>query len=150
MANSYTGCYIHFIFGTKYRHPLIAPAMRPRLWEYIGGIAREHKFDALCVGGDVDHAHVLIDMSRTLTIAQSIQLLKGGSSKWVNDTFRTFGEFHWQTGYGAFSVGADELDSVIYYILHQETHHHNQAFQDEYLSLLDRYGVAYDERYLWD
>jgi putative transposase len=149
MANSYTGCYIHSIFSTKNRRPLILPDMRPRLWAYIGGIARQHDFTAICVGGDADHSHALIELSKTLTIAKSIQLLKGGSSKWVNDTLHS-ANFNWQTGYGAFSVSADNLDAAIHYIQHQEEHHRTLTFQDEYLSFLQRYSVKYDERYLWD
>jgi putative transposase len=149
MTNSYTSIYIHTIFSTHNREPLLSTEMRNRLWAYMGGIARENKFKALSVGGAIDHSHMIISIPASISVAKAVQLIKGGSSKWVHENFPALRKFAWQEGYGAFSIGTSQLEDVIAYIAHQEEHHRLRSFQEEYLSFLKEYKIAYDERYVW-
>src|SRR3990170_6934108 len=106
MAHSHICCLVHVVFTTAERRPLIREGMRERLHAYLGGIARENGMAALAVGGVADHVHVLLSLSRTASVSKAVQLLKAGSSKWINENFTTgMGRFSWQEGFGAFSIG---------------------------------------------
>lgn len=146
---SYISSYHHCVFSTKERRPLICPALRDRLWPFLGGIARQNGMRAVEIGGVADHVHLLLSLPSTLSISKALQLLKGGSSKWVHETFPEHWRFVWQIKYGAFSVSVSQLDKVIDYIRHQEEHHRKMTFEEEFLALLRKHGVEYDERYLW-
>jgi len=147
---SYVSSYHHCVFSTKGRRPLITPVLRERLWPFLGGIARQNKMKAIEVGGVEDHVHILLSIPATMAIAKALQLIKGGSSKWVNETFPECREFAWQTKYGAFSVSESRTEPVIEYIRGQEGHHRKMTFQEEFVMLLKKHRVEYDERYLWD
>ena len=147
---SYVSSYYHCVFSTRERRPLISPDLQDRLWPYLGGIAREHEMRALEIGGVVDHVHMLLSLPSTLPIAKAMQLIKGGSSKWVHDTFPEHRLFGWQVKYGAFSVSVSRLDEITAYIRGQSKHHQKESFQEEFLKLLKRHGIAFDERYLWE
>ena len=149
MANSYISLYVHVVFSTKGRQAMITPDLQDRLWAYMGGIARENQMKALSVGGIQDHVHVLLSLPATLPAAKAVQLIKGGSSKWVYDTFASLRKFAWQEGYGAFSVNVSMLDETIRYIERQVEHHKRKTFQEEYIDFLRRHGIDYDERYVW-
>jgi REP element-mobilizing transposase RayT len=149
MANSYLSLYVHIVFSTKGRQELITPKLQDRLWPYLGGIARENQMKALSVGGTQDHVHILLSIPATLPVAKAVQLIKGGSSKWVHDTFVDLRRFAWQEGYGAFSVNVSLLEETIRYIERQAEHHQRKTFQEEYLEFLRRHGIDYDERYVW-
>ena len=146
---SYVSAYYHCVFSTKERRPLITPALSERLCPFLGGIARQNGMKAIEIGGMADHVHILLSLPSTLTIAKAMQLVKGGSSKWVHDTFPEHRLFNWQVKYGAFGVSVSLLDKTIAYIKNQEAHHRKMTFQDEFLALLKRHRIAYDERYLW-
>ena len=148
MTNSYISLYIHVVFSTKGRHPMILPELKNRLWAYMGGIARENQMKALSIGGTEDHVHVLLSLPATLPVAKAVQLIKGGSSKWVHDTYANFQRFAWQEGYGAFSVNLSLLEETVRYIERQEEHHRRKTFQEEYIEFLKRHGIDYDERYI--
>ena len=120
------------------------------MWSYLGGIARENKMTALQVGGIEDHIHILLGAPPTIAPSKATQLLKGGSSKWIHETFSNMRAFAWQDGYGAFTVGKSDVPDVIKYIQTQREHHQTTTFQEEYVKFLKRHGVEYDERYLWD
>ena len=147
---SYVSSYYHCVFSTKERRPLITPALAERLWPFLGGIARNNKMKAIEIGGVADHVHLLISLPSTLAIAKAMQLIKGGSSKWVHETFPEHRLFAWQEKYGAFSVSVSQLDSIIGYIKGQEAHHKKMSFQEEFLALLKKHRIEYDERYLWE
>ncbi len=149
MAHSYTNILIHYIFSTKNREKIITSELQERLWPYMGGIARENNMKALAIGGIEDHIHLLISLPATLSIAKAIQLLKGGSSKWVHDTFPNHNSFKWQEGYGAFSVNISHVDDTTAYIKRQLEHHRKKSFQEEYVSFLKKHEIDYDERYVW-
>ena len=146
---SYVSSYFHCIFSTKERHRLITPELRERLWPFMGGIARQNKMKAVEVGGVEDHVHLLLSLPSTLPISKALQLIKGGSSKWIHETFPEHRLFAWQEEYGAFSVSVSQLDNTIAYIKGQEEHHRRMTFQEEFLVLLKRHHIEYDERYLW-
>ena len=113
---SYVSSYFHCVFSTKERRPMITPALRERLWPFLGGIARQHKMKAIEIGGVEDHVHILLSLPATMPIAKALQLIKGGSSKWVHETFPEHRRFEWQTKYGAFGVSVSLLDKIIQYI----------------------------------
>jgi REP element-mobilizing transposase RayT len=149
VANSYLSLYVHLVFSTKERQALITSNLQNRLWAYMGGIARENHMKALSVGGTQDHAHILLSLPATLPVAKAVQLIKGGSSKWVHETFADLRKFAWQAGYGAFSVNVSLLEETIRYIERQAEHHQRKTFQEEYIEFLKRHGIDYDERYVW-
>lgn len=147
---SYVASYFHCVFGTKERRRLITPELRGRLWPFLGGIARQNEMKALEVGGVEDHIHILLSLPATIPIAKAMQLIKGGSSKWIHDTFPEHHAFAWQEKYGAFSVSVSQLDNIIRYIKGQAEHHQKMTFQEEFLALLKKHRIEYDERYLWE
>jgi putative transposase len=149
MANTYLTCYVHCVFSTKERHQQITDDVRERLWAYAGGIARDNGMKALAVGGTADHLHVLLSLPATMPVAKAVQLIKGGSSKWIHDTFPVHALFAWQEGYGAFSVSQSRMADTIAYINNQAAHHGKQSFQDEFRALLTKHGIEFDERYAW-
>jgi REP element-mobilizing transposase RayT len=139
----------HFTFSTKNREPWISQSIEDRIWSYIGGVARKHKMTALQVGGIDDHIHTLVMAPPTLSPSQIAQYLKGDSSKWIHEEFPKLRGFEWQDGYGAFTVSKSQIAEVIKYIQNQRKHHRKKTFQEEYLELLQKHGIDYDERYLW-
>ncbi|MDX6497027.1 MAG: REP-associated tyrosine transposase [Blastocatellia bacterium] len=149
MPHSYVSNLVHYVFSTKERFPFIDQELESPLWPYIGGIARMNGMKALAVGGTTDHVHTLLSLPATLSVAKAIQLIKGGSSKWIHDQFPRYRKFQWQDGYGAFSVSASQIKSVIRYIGNQKVHHRKKTFEEEFLEFLDRYSVAYDRRYVF-
>ena len=140
---------MHCVFSTKERYPFIDAELEHRLWPYIGGIARENKIKALAIGGTNDHLHALLSLPATMSFAKAVQLIKGGSSKWIHDTFARFKKFEWQEGYGAFSVSASQVSRTIRYINDQKEHHRKRTFYEELIDLLDKHGVEYDRRYVF-
>ena len=147
---SYISSHFHCVFSTKERRRLITPQLRERLWPFLGGIAQPNKMKAIEIGGVEDHVHILLSLPSTLAIATALQLIKGGSSKWVHDTFPEHRDFAWQEKYGAFGTSVSLLDKTIEYIKGQETHHRKMTFQEEFLVLLKKHRLEYDERYLWE
>jgi len=137
------------VFSTKERRKSITPDLQERLWPYLGGIAREHKMRALAIGGIADHVHLLLSLPATLAVAKAIQLIKGGSSKWVHDSFPAHAAFAWQEGYGAFSIGISQIEVTTAYIDTQAEHHRQQTFEEEFLAFLKKHGIEYDPRYVW-
>jgi putative transposase len=149
MANTYTALHYHIIFSTKNRQPRITSDIEQRVWAYLGGIARENGMMPLQIGGVEDHVHLVIALPPTLPPSKAAQLLKGGSSKWIHETFPSLSALTWQDGYAAFTISKSNLPEVVQYVEHQREHHRTRTFQEEYRMLLDRHGIQYDERYLW-
>jgi REP element-mobilizing transposase RayT len=147
---SYISAYFHCVFSTKERRPQITPELADRLWPFLGGIARQNKMKAIEIGGMEDHVHILLSLPSTMAIAKALQLIKGGSSKWVHETFPEHRLFAWQEKYGAFSVSVSQLDKITEYIKGQQEHHRTMTFKEEFLALLKKHQIEYDERYLWD
>ena len=149
MGHSYVSSLYHCVFSTKERRRTIAPAIQEPLWKYLGGIARQHDMKVLIAGGVEDHVHLLLSLNSTTSIAKAIQLLKGGSSKWVHDKCSDRRGFEWQEGYGAFSIGVSQVEGTIAYIRDQSEHHQMKTFEEEFVAFLERHGVEYDPRYVW-
>jgi len=151
MAQSLSRVWIHLIFSTKNRFPFLSDkTIRTDMHAYLAKMLREQDCETLIVNGVEDHAHSLFALSRTHSIASVVKEIKRTSSGWVKEFSPTLQKFHWQLGYGAFSVSQSNLDEVIRYIENQEEHHKRVTFQDEYRALLNAYRVDYDERYVWD
>lgn len=149
MSHTFVNALYHCAFSTKGRRPFITASLQERLWPFMGGIARENGMKALAVGGVEDHAHLLLSLPSTVSIAKAIQLVKGVSSKWVHDIFRDQRAFAWQEGYGAFSIGISQVEQTASYIRSQAEHHRRRSFKEEFVAILEKHGLAYDERYLW-
>jgi putative transposase len=146
MSHSHVSNLMHCTFSTKDRYPFIDSDLQTRLWPYIGGIARENRMKALAIGGTSDHVHALLSLPGMMSFAKAVQLIKGGSSKWIHDGFSRYKKFEWQEGYGAFSVTASQALRTIAYINNQKEHHQKKTFEEEFLELLKRHGIAYDSR----
>jgi len=149
MAHSYVSALIHYVFSTKDRSKIITPELRERLYPYMGGIARANKIQTLAIGGIEDHIHLLLALPSTLSAAKAIQLIKGGSSLWIHDTYRSLNDFAWQEGYGAFSVGISQVEKTKSYINCQPEHHRTKTFEQELVDILNKHGIKYDPRYLF-
>ncbi len=143
MAHTYASNFIHCIFSTKDRKPLIAEDRKADLYAYIGGIARSEGFSLVAAGGTADHTHLLFILPVTLSLAATVQKLKGSSSHWMGKGFS------WQEGYGAFSVSPSQVAVVKTYIQVQEQHHQKQGFEEEFTALLRNCGIEYDLRYVF-
>jgi REP element-mobilizing transposase RayT len=148
-STSSISSYFHCVFSTKERWRLITPELRNRLRPFLGGIARQNKMKAIEIGGVEDHVRILLSLPSAMAISKALQLIKGGSSKWIHETFPEHRLFAWQEEYGAFSVSVSQLDKTIAYIQGQEAHHRKMTFQEEFLALLKKHRIEYDERYLW-
>jgi REP element-mobilizing transposase RayT len=141
---------MHCVFSTKERRPFITPILQERLFPYMGGIARQNKMKLISIGGIADHIHLLLSLSKTMDIAHAMQLIKGGSSKWIHDEFADQRSFQWQEGYGAFSIGVSDVERTVRYIESQAEHHNQKDFKTEFLSFLKAHHIEYDERYVFD
>ncbi len=147
MSHTYVSELIHCVFSTKQRHNSIPTEIQARLWSFVGGIARKNGFKAVAVGGTANHVHILLSLPTTMPLAKAVQLLKGGSSKWMNETGN--GNFAWQEGYGAFTVGISQQRHTIEYINSQAKHHEKRSFEEEFLAFLKKHGIDYDPKYVW-
>lgn len=150
MSHSYISQLMHCVFSTEERKAWITSELQTRLFPYIGGIARMNKMKLISAGGVQDHVHILISMPKTLDIAHAMQLIKGGSSKWIHDESAQHRLFEWQEGYGAFSIGISEVERTVNYINNQAEHHKRKDFKTEFISFLDKHFIEYDDRYVFD
>jgi len=142
MAHTYASVYIHCVFSTKERRPLIPATRASELYAYLGGIARGEGLTLIAAGGTANHIHLLFVLPATCTLAHAVQKLKGSSSRWLGSGFS------WQEGYGAFSVSPSQLDVVKHYIQNQEEHHRKRDFEQEFTTLLRSCGIDFDERFV--
>jgi putative transposase len=150
MPQSLTKLYAHLIFSTKNREPMLDDEIRPRVHAYLATLVRDLDSPWVVVGGVADHVHVLFDMGKLHAPVEFVEQIKRESSKFVKTLGPQHGEFYWQRGYGMFSVGPANRDEAESYVRNQEEHHRVKSFQEEFRAFLERYGVAYDERYVWD
>lgn len=150
MPGTYSQILVHIVFSTKHREPFIEEPLRPRLYDYMGGIVRAERAVLLAIGGMPDHVHLLVRWRTDAAISDLMRTLKAGSSGWVHQTFAERREFAWQEGYSAFSVSTSAKQDVERYIANQQEHHTNRDFKDELLALLRAHGVEFQEKYLFD
>ncbi len=151
MPQSLAQIYLHLVFSTKDRRPLLQDrSLRAEVHHYLGGTCNNLDCPVLRVGGVADHVHILCRFGRTITVANLIRELKRESSHWLKTKAAALADFYWQNGYGAFSVSPGHVEAVRMYLANQEEHHRNVTFQDEFCRLLKKYGLEWDERYVWD
>jgi len=150
MSQTLVKLYVHLIFSTKHRLPLISPAIQPQLHAYMTGIVQNTGSKLVRIGGVEDHVHLLVLLSKTQTLADLLQVTKKESSKWFKTLGPQCAEFHWQDGYAGFSVSESAVETCIRYIDNQKKHHARITFQDELRLLLKKHKVEYDERYIWE
>ena len=149
MATTFTKILIHFIFSTKNRAPLIASEIEPLLHAYMIGIARNYDCWSIAMNGTQDHVHMLVSLGKQITVSHLMEEVKGDSSRWMNKEHPQTQLFRWQEGYAALSIGESGVEALKAYIAHQKQHHQCKTFQEELLEILKKYGVPYDERYMW-
>ena len=150
MASSFSNILIHVVFSTKHREPLIADAWRGELQSYMSSVAGNLDCPPLAINSVPDHVHILLPLARTVTIGDVVRDIKVASSKWVGKRGLSATPFAWQTGYGAFSVSESHSDAVKNYIQNQAEHHKKMSFRDEFLTLLRRNRMAFDEKYIFE
>ncbi len=147
MSRTFTNLLTHLIFSTKDREPLIRTDMKEELHAYLGGLTRELKGKAYGVNGTDDHVHMLVNLPSKISVSDAMRFIKSNSSAWARDKWKRL--FAWQLGYGAFSVSQSNTQQVLKYIGNQESHHRKVAFREEFINLLNKHGIEYEERYLW-
>jgi len=150
MANTYTQIYIHIVFSVQGRQSLIKKEWKERLHKYITGIVKNEKQKLIVINSMPDHIHMLIGMKPDIALSGLIRDVKSNSSKFINEEHLTRGRFNWQEGFGAFSYSHSQLDTVIRYIQNQERHHERKTFRQEYLEILKKFAVDYDDKYVFE
>jgi REP element-mobilizing transposase RayT len=151
MAQSLTQIYLHVVFSTKDRKPFLTDKdFRGRTHAYLAGICKNLDCPSLIVGGVEDHVHVLCRFGKTIEVATLLRELKRDSSKWIKTEQPRLAEFHWQAGYGAFSISPSHVEALKEYVSNQDEHHRRESFENEFRRLCRKYGIEIDERYVWD
>jgi putative transposase len=150
MAHTYTDLLFHMVFSTKNRVPHIDQELKDDLHQYMGGIVKGIEGVPLIINGTEDHVHLLVVLPPKVAVSDAIRTIKANSSGWVHKKWPKRRQFAWQTGYGAFTVSQSKRASVMRYITDQEEHHKKMTFQEEFIRLLERHGIQYDSRYVWD
>lgn len=150
MSQSLAKNYVHIVFSTKYRQPMIVAPFEQELHSYLGGICKRLECQPIKIGGYTDHVHILCMLSKKIALMKLLEEVKSHSSKWMKTNDESLSNFYWQDGYGAFSVNPAGVDRVTAYISNQHEHHRKKTFQNEYRTILKKYKVEYDEQYVWD
>jgi len=150
MPQSLAKIYIHLIFATKNRARVLPDDLRPDLHAYMGGTLNGLGCSSIEINTEPDHAHLLFAMTRTETLSDVVGQVKKSANDWLRARRPQFADFHWQGGYGAFSVSQSAVEEVRTYIRNQREHHRKVSFQEEFRTFLKRYEIEFDERYVWD
>ncbi len=150
MAQTLVKIYIHVVFSTKNRDDLILPVIEDELFSYLGGILRKYNSVLIAANGTENHVHLLISQSKNVALSDLLRELKKASSLWIKTKGHDFGNFQWQAGFGAFSIGQSQIENVKNYIAKQKEHHQTVVFEDEYRKFLQRYEIDFDEKYFLD
>jgi REP element-mobilizing transposase RayT len=149
MANTYSQIYIQIVFAVESRQNLIAPAHNDDLQKYITGIVTAQRQKLIAINNMPDHVHILIGQRPDSALSDLVGDIKSGSTNFINRKRWVRGRFSWQEGFGAFSYSHSQLGSVVRYIQNQQQHHQKRSFQNDYVKLLDKFDVPYDERYIF-
>jgi len=150
MPQSLASVLVHLVFSTKHRQPFLRPEIESELHPYLATVFRNLECPTITMNGTEDHLHVLFRLGRKIALAAVVEEIKTSSSKWIKTKGSAYKGFHWQNGYGAFSIGQSGVEALTKYIAKQKEHHRRTTFQDEFRSFLKKYGIEYDERYVWD
>lgn len=149
MANTYSQVHLHLVFAVKYRAALIRSEWKDELYRYITGIIQKKGHKLLAINGMKDHIHIFIGYHLHELVSDLVRDIKQMSSLWINNNRRTYRKFAWQDGYGVFSYSRSHISNVISYIENQEQHHRKTSFREEYLELLQKFEVEYNEQYVF-
>ena len=150
MANTYTQCYFHLVFAVKNRDALIKKAWKDELEMYITGIIQNHGHKLLAIGSMPDHLHILIGYNVNQLIPNLMEEIKTSTNLWIKEKKLSKYKFEWQKGYGAFTHSHSQLETVINYIMHQELHHNQKSFREEYLEILHKNEIEFNNNYLFE
>jgi len=150
MAQTLTRLLVHVIFSTKHRSDLIVPEIEPQLYPYMATIGRTNQSPVLAIGGTTNHVHLLVSQSKNIALSDLVMVIKKDSSKWIKTKGTAYRDFHWQDGYGGFTIGESQVENVRRYLARQKTHHRRVTFQDQFIEFLKKYNAPYDPRYIWD
>jgi putative transposase len=150
MPQSLSSILVHLVFSTKNRVAFIRPTIEGEMYPYLATTFRNAGCPTLAINGTEDHIHILFSLARTKSIADIVEEVKTASSRWIKSKGVIYRDFHWQAGYGAFSIGRSQVETVRRYINRQKEHHRRRSFQDEFRLLLTKYEVPFDEKYVWD
>jgi REP element-mobilizing transposase RayT len=151
MSQSLARIILHLVFSTKHRERFLQlPDLRAETYAYMAGTLQRLDCEPILINGTDDHVHILMNFSRTITIANLVGKLKNASSRWLREQKKGMQEFRWQAGYGIFSVSQSKLEEARQYVAAQEQHHRTVSFQDEFRALCKKHRIPIDERYVWD
>ena len=150
MPGTFQQIYIQVVFAVKGRENLITEKWNKELHKYISGIIKGKDQKSIIVNGMPDHIHAFIGLRPAMAISDLVRDIKNNSSNFINDRRWVKGKFSWQDGYGAFSYSHSHIDNVYQYILNQEEHHKKKTFKQEYIEFLKKFGIEYNEKYLFD
>jgi REP element-mobilizing transposase RayT len=150
MAGTFSQIYIQYVFAVKGRQNLLQKAWRDEVFKYMSGIIKGKNQKPIIVNGVSDHVHIFVGLKPVANISDLVRDIKNNSTNFINDQKFLDSKFAWQEGYGAFSYGHSQIDTVYRYIANQEKHHKKKTFKEEYIELLDKFEIKYDEKYLFD
>jgi REP-associated tyrosine transposase len=150
MAQTLVSLLVHVVFSTKHRADLIKPEIEQELFAFMAGIVKNKESRLLAANGTANHIHLLISLSKNIALSSLIQELKKSTSKWIKTRVTGLNEFHWQDGYAAFSIGESNVVALKQYIARQKEKHQKKSFESEVIEFLKKYGIEYDETFLWD
>ena len=150
MAGTFSQIYIQIVFAVQGRQNLLQKEWRDEVFKYMSGIIKNKGQKPIIVNGVSDHVHAFIGLKPAMALSDLVRDVKNNSSNFINDHAWIKSKFNWQEGYGAFSYSHSQTDSVYNYILNQETHHHKQTFQEEYMDLLKKFEIEHDVKYLFE
>ena len=150
MAGTFSQIYIQYVFAVKGRENLLQMPWRDEVFRYIAGIIKSKQQKPIIVNGVSDHVHVFVGLKPSMPIADLVRDIKNNSSKFINEQKFIKTKFSWQDGYGAFSYSHSQIENVYQYILNQEEHHRKKTFKDEYIEFLQKFGIEFNEKYLFD
>lgn len=150
MPQTLVSLMVHVVFSTKHRADLIAPEIEANLFAFMAGVLKNHDSRLLAANGTANHVHLLISQSKNIALSHLIQELKKSTSKWIKAQDIKYKNFHWQDGYGAFSIGESNVPALKQYIARQKEKHQKKSFEMELVEFLRKYGIEFDEKYVWD
>jgi len=150
MSQSLVKMYVHIIFSTKHRFPFIKPDIENELYSYIGGVIKQNGGIPFKINSMPDHIHILSTLPKNISLSKFLEEIKRNSSRWIKLKGDDYIKFAWQGGYCALSVSSSVIEKVKIYISNQKEHHRKSNFKQELIQFLEKYELAYDERYLWD
>jgi len=150
MSNTFSQLYVHVVFAVKGRANLISAKWKEDLFKYITGIITNKNQKLIQINGVSDHLHLLIGIKPNCNLSDLVRDVKANSSKWINENKFVKGKFEWQEGFGAFSVGYSQIETVVNYILNQEEHHRKKTFREEYIKFLNDYQIDFKPEYVFE